>query len=685
MRQPQVDLLLLLFCLASSGTWAASFVPVEHPGNPVDAVSHCGAVGYPYAIGRYEVTNGEYAAFLNSVARDSDPFSLYTPLMAQHFWGGIVRTKTASGYTYLAKQGYVNKPVTFVSWTDAARYANWLHYGAPDTGRSQLGTTEGSATEGAYDTRKTQSGKPTSRRNSAARFFLPNCNEWIKAGFYDPATKSYNKYAYPGLIPAAGSPVLRPEGANFSAGKWAAPFPHLTDVGSYKVARSRLGTYDQAGNVMEWAEDDFGMSKAVLGGSLFMGAQATERGYKDSESAAEKLSSFGFRIATRIEERGTTLPVSSREAPYGGRSAGIADNGERDSAYIRITHPRNPFDWRSGKGCVAYEYEMQEAEVSNREWADFLNVVASHADDFLLFHPDMQRGVGGGIERIRIGSRYSYRVKEGMGGRPVNYLSWFSLARYANWQHYGRPQHSAGPGSTEGDATHGAYDTRGFASFDGISVVAPQLFRRNPSARYFIPNDDEWFKAAYFDPDKPGLLKYHRYPNRSDRAPGNLPGEAGSANYQVETTLGEGAPHYLASSHAYGLHGAYGLRNLGGNLWEWVEDWASVGGLKCWRCNYPVKGLRGGSFNYVKLGLDARNLDPGDPRESYFVYGGRLARRPLESNNVGFEACGNDTLRKASVRLYGYVTDSRVWVMGAGTSVLLAVVCLFLRWRQRRR
>lgn len=40
---------------------------------------------------------------------------------------------------------------------------------------------------------------------------------------------------------------------------------------------------------------------------------------------------------------------------------------------------------------------------------------------------------------------------------------------------------------TEGDSAHGAYST--------ISVPS----KRNSQARYFLPNEDEWLKACYFD------------------------------------------------------------------------------------------------------------------------------------------------------------------------------------------
>ena len=57
-------------------------VPVGNTGNTADTAAHSGndagqgAVPYAYNIGKYEVTAGQYTAFLNAVA-GVDTYSLY--------------------------------------------------------------------------------------------------------------------------------------------------------------------------------------------------------------------------------------------------------------------------------------------------------------------------------------------------------------------------------------------------------------------------------------------------------------------------------------------------------------------------------------------------------------------------------------------------------------------------------
>ena len=85
-------LLVFFACLACPAKAAGLSMPMEwvsvgDVNNPADPllghgrVDHLGSVGYEYKIGKYEVTIGQYADFLNSAAK-SDPHGLYNSLMA---------------------------------------------------------------------------------------------------------------------------------------------------------------------------------------------------------------------------------------------------------------------------------------------------------------------------------------------------------------------------------------------------------------------------------------------------------------------------------------------------------------------------------------------------------------------------------------------------------------------------
>jgi hypothetical protein len=208
MRHSLLSLLLAASIFAFAGPAAAvfiSFVEVGDPGNPPDTLTSCtqldcGSVATPYFIGRYEVTNQQYARLLNGVAV-TDPNSLYNTNMATDARGGIVRSGSSGSYYYEVKNGRYN-PVVFVSVYDALRFANWLHNGQP-TGPQGPGTTE----NGAYTITPSGVAANTIVRNGGALYFLPTENEWYKAAFYDTGLGIYYDYATStNATPVSGPP-----------------------------------------------------------------------------------------------------------------------------------------------------------------------------------------------------------------------------------------------------------------------------------------------------------------------------------------------------------------------------------------------------------------------------------------------------------------------------------------------
>lgn len=140
MRQLKKTQIIALVCLTiawlASGINKASAaitidtVAVGNPGNAgeVQSQGKFGAVAYDYRIGEYEVTNAQYAEFLNFKAA-SDPWALYNASMGSDPRGGITRSGSAGSYMYTTKTNMGDKPVNYVTWYDAIRFANWLHNG----------------------------------------------------------------------------------------------------------------------------------------------------------------------------------------------------------------------------------------------------------------------------------------------------------------------------------------------------------------------------------------------------------------------------------------------------------------------------------------------------------------------------------------------------------------------------
>lgn len=174
-------------CTLSNPINLPNFVSVGDIGNINWGVINNVAVGqvnYIYQIGKYLITNSEYAEFLNAIA-STDTYNLYNISMATNRCG-IIRNGTSGNYTYSIRSTYHYKPVTLVSWDEGARYCNWLHNNKP-TGLQNNSTTE----NGAYtlDSSMIDSaspGKPAVYKNADAKYWIPSESEWIKAAFYTP-------------------------------------------------------------------------------------------------------------------------------------------------------------------------------------------------------------------------------------------------------------------------------------------------------------------------------------------------------------------------------------------------------------------------------------------------------------------------------------------------------------------
>lgn len=127
--------LMLLGLLAVLPTTSQAVVTLDwayvgNPGNPNDSTGY-GGVGYGYYIGKYEVTNAQYAEFLNAVdSVGTNPNGIYNASMSSDVRGGIsFNAGAAAGSKYEVKTNMGDKPVNYVSFVDAMRFSNWLNNG----------------------------------------------------------------------------------------------------------------------------------------------------------------------------------------------------------------------------------------------------------------------------------------------------------------------------------------------------------------------------------------------------------------------------------------------------------------------------------------------------------------------------------------------------------------------------
>ena len=250
-----------LCCLSASHAMAdvlIDFVDVGNAGNAGDPNAFGrGAVAYDFRISRFEVTNSQYAAFLNTVAA-SDPNGLFNPSMGTNARGGITRSGTDGAFTYAVRPNMGNKPVNFVSFLDAARMSNWL----------TNGQGSGSTESGVYTLNGNTLTAITRDLSNPNQFFLPTRDEFIKAAYHQPATQGgdtddFWRFATqsndsPIVATATATGDIGNPGAttvNMNSGAdWNGQDGNLTTVGS-AGSSSFYGAFDMNGNVREWIQD----------------------------------------------------------------------------------------------------------------------------------------------------------------------------------------------------------------------------------------------------------------------------------------------------------------------------------------------------------------------------------------------------------------------------------------------
>ena len=258
------------------------WVAVGNAGNAADTTGY-GAVAYAYQIGKYEVTNAQYGAFLNAAAK-TDNYALYNSNMSSL---GISRSGSSGSYTYSVTTALANRPVVYVSWFDAARMANWMVNGQGN----------GSTETGAYTLNGATSGVSFTK-NAGAQVYIPTENEWYKAAYYNAANTSYSLYPN-------GQNTITTADANYGI-----VVGSTTDVGSYSGDGSSYGTFDQGGNVYEWNDAVIsGLWRGLRGGSVFVNESPLRASDRGTNDPSDEYSVVGFRVASVPEPTSLLLTM----------------------------------------------------------------------------------------------------------------------------------------------------------------------------------------------------------------------------------------------------------------------------------------------------------------------------------------------------------------------------------------
>ncbi|MGO9112301.1 MAG: SUMF1/EgtB/PvdO family nonheme iron enzyme [Thermoguttaceae bacterium] len=287
--------------------------------------------------------------------------------------------------------------------------------------------------------------------------------------------------------------------------------------------------------------------------------------------------------------------------------------------FVTVGDPGNVADPATGGlyGSVPYIYRMGTFDVTMAQYTAFLNAVATKSDPYGLYNSNMGTDFSTlGIARSGGPGSYSYSVTgsaPGANNMPVFFVSWGDAARFCNWLENGQP--------TSGTEATGTTET-GAYTLNGDTTTL--LETRNAGATYFLPSENEWYKAAYYVGGGTNA-GYWTYPTRSNSPPSNVLSATGTnnANYRDPNLVFTDPTNYLTPVGSFAdSPGPYGTYDMAGDVWQWNE--ASIYGA--------YRGIGGGSWDGPYEYLASSNISAAYPIYGDGGTGFRVASVPEPGN-----------------------------------------------------
>jgi len=268
--------------------------------------------------------------------------------------------------------------------------------------------------------------------------------------------------------------------------------------------------------------------------------------------------------------------------------------------FVPISGSTNP---TSGYGIVNNDYRMGTFEITNDQWTKFITAYGAPTGDPADAYDSDSYWTGSNI--------------------PTNAVSWLEAAQFVNYLNTSTGRQAAYKFTgTQGTSNYtlGVWE----AGDTGYNASNPY---RNSKAFYFLPTEDEWVKAAYWNGTN---LRTYATKN------GSTPIAGVYSKYSSSSPWGVG-------SGSEELNGTYDMM---GNVFEWTESPYDSGQYQ----SGSFRSLRGGSYSsYDVSALASYSRNSVNPIYDYNLVGFRVASVP-EPATVLLLSLGGLFLRRRNRR-----------------------------------
>jgi hypothetical protein len=250
-----------------------------------------------------------------------------------------------------------------------------------------------------------------------------------------------------------------------------------------------------------------------------------------------------------------------------------------------------------GLGGVSYGYRMGVVEVS-QDW--------------------ITKATNLGMTNVTAGAWSANRSAASM--------TWYEAAAFVNWLNTSKGHQAA-------YQLNGANTALTLWTSGQAWQAGGQNLYRHKDAYYFLPNENEWYKAAYHKND--GLTaNYWDYATGTNSTPDGID-SSGDAAFDAVFNQGfnQGSPNEVTN---VGLASAYGTMGQNGNVWEWNES--AVDGIN--DSSSENRAIRGGLWFSNASTLRSSARDDGSPTYS--------------TTGVGFRVASVTSVPEPSAALFGF-------------------------------
>jgi sulfatase modifying factor 1 len=274
-------------------------------------------------------------------------------------------------------------------------------------------------------------------------------------------------------------------------------------------------------------------------------------------------------------------------------SAGTVSFGTFSIDFVDVGNPGNADDTHgAGYGGVPYNYEIGVHEVSE----DMITKASTAG--------------GLGLTQDSRGAN-----------KPSTSISWNEAARFVNWLNTSNGFQAAYQFTTQpGDGGYNPNENLTvWISGDAWQLGGENLFRHK-DAHYFLPSEDEWYKAAYYDGN---TSTYFDYANGKDTAPTAVASGTGADTAVYDQSFATGPADIMNA----GSLSPYGTMAQNGN----VEEWAESGFTAPNDSAAESRVLLGGFWIGTSSILQSSFRGDGSPANEGDVIGFRVAAVPESS------------------------------------------------------